>query len=64
MRKFIVLFLSVTLIFLAACQSSEPVAESAVLPEPTLGQPVINTAVPPTNTPPPPPVIEEATATS
>jgi glucose/arabinose dehydrogenase len=58
MRKFIIFFLSLTLLFLAACQSSTP-EETAVLPDPTLAQPVINTAVPPTQTPPPPPVISE-----
>ncbi|MEZ4589741.1 MAG: alpha/beta hydrolase, partial [Chloroflexota bacterium] len=52
MRKFIILFVCVSLL-LAACQSSEPVEETAVSPDPTLAQPVINTAVPPTNTPEP-----------
>ena len=63
MRKFIILFFSLTLLFLVACQSGETTAETAVAPDPTLCQTVINTAVPPTNTPPPPPVIEEITAT-
>jgi glucose/arabinose dehydrogenase len=53
MRKISLLFLSLTLLALAACQTTE-------LPEPT--PPVINTAVPPSNTPLPEPAISTATA--
>jgi len=62
MRKLVTLF-SLTLLLLTACQSSETSEATAVSPNPTLAQPVINTAVPPTNTPPPP-VIEAATTDS
>ncbi len=60
MRKFISLC-TLSLLLLTACQSSEAAEETAASPDPTLVQPIINTAVPPTNTPPPP-VIEQATA--
>ena len=63
MRKFFILLVSFTLLFLAACQASEPEA-TAVPAEPTLGNPVINTAVAATNTPPPPPVITDETASN
>ncbi len=61
MRKSFILVFVLALLALAACQSSEP-EETAVSPAPTLGSPVINTAVPSTNTPPPPPVITEEAA--
>lgn len=60
MRKFVILF-SLLLLLLTACGSDEPAETTAVSPEPTLAQPVINTAVPATNTSLPAPVIEETT---
>ncbi|MBK8904806.1 MAG: PQQ-dependent sugar dehydrogenase [Anaerolineaceae bacterium] len=62
MRKLIILFSLVLLLF-TACQSGAALEETTVSPNPTLAQPIINTAVPITNTPPPP-VIEEATTNS
>ncbi len=61
MRNLYILFLSLTLLGLVACQSGET-PETAVAEDPTLASPVINTAVPVTDTPPPPVINEEAIA--
>ncbi|WP_420629593.1 PQQ-dependent sugar dehydrogenase [Candidatus Leptofilum sp.] len=64
MRTFIIFCLSVTLLFLAACQGNE-LGETAVQSQNSPTPPIVNTAVPPTNTPPPPPpVIEEELPTN
>ncbi|MCP4415567.1 MAG: glucose dehydrogenase [Chloroflexi bacterium] len=57
MRQLFILFFSLTLLTLTACQESQD-PETAVIPTP----PIINTAVPSTNTPLPAPIISSNAA--
>ena len=62
MHKLLILFFGLTLLALAACQTNDT-SETAVA-TPTPGSPVINTAVPPTETPLPAPEISSDSATA